>query len=670
VLGPFVAIAFALAGAHAEAAARFTQGAMARLVELSAPQMAPNGARVALVASRADFANDRLLASLDVVDVASGARRTIVPARFGLSSPAWSPDGRRIAFLAPGASEAAQIFVVAAAGGSPHRVTRAPSGIEQFAWRPDGRAFAYVSTASPPVLRGAARFRDGFHVGTDSYLARAIPEPAHLFVARDDGTGVRQLTRGRWTVLDGEDQTALTWSADGATLAFARAPSAILNDQDGSAVWLCSVATGVLRKLTTHAAHETSPLFAPVGRRIAFLYATGGEEVAQSELYLAGPGAAVNLSHAYDRTLLDAAWMPSSTALLAAADDGERRSLVEFPLSGGLRRIDLHGLDLVTDAMLYNTGSSLRGSIAPDGTIAFIGASPHRPSELYVVRPSGAPRRLTSYNAFVASLDLPRVEPFWFNGPDGFREEAVLTYPVGYDPSHRYPLMLKIHGGPDLAARVTFDPLPQLMAARGWFVLAPNYRGSTNLGLAYQRAIARAPSSGPEKDLLAALALVQGRGLVDARRLGVSGWSYGGQLTAWMIAKHHAWCAAMTGAPVTDTVVDYATADDLNDYPPIYGGPPFQGDLRALYERESPLTYVKDVTTPLLIMHNVGDERVPIVNSYLLFRALRDLHRPVQFVAYPLDVHEAGDAGDPVRVADTFARWTGWFDAAFARCGR
>jgi len=652
---------------NGSAAERFGAAQMTALTELSSPQISPDGRTIVLIASRADLDNDQLLASLDRIDVASGTRRSLLPGRPGLSSPAWSPNGGSLAFSAPDGAGNDQIFVVAATGGALRQVTHAPTGVEQFAWRPDGAAFAYVAIDASPKRVGAARFRDAFVVGNDSYVARSTPRPAHLFTVSSHGGTERRMTSGSWSIVDGEDQSSLSWSADGRTIAFARAPNAVLNDQDASTVWLCDAATGTLRKLTSNETHETLPLFAPSGKTVAYLFATGNEEIAQSELYVSPPGGAPqNLSHPFDRTLLDAAWRPDGSGLVAAADDGERRGFVDLPLRGVPHRIDLSGLDALTDSMLYNTGSTLRGAIARDGSIAFIGATPSRPSELYIVGAHGGPpRRLTSYNAFASRLQFPRVEPLWYDGPDGFREEAVLTYPVGYEAGRRYPLIVKIHGGPDLATRVTFDPLPQLMAARGWFVLQPNYRGSTNLGLRYQRAVAGAPSSGPEKDILAALDVVRARGVADPARIGVSGWSYGGLMTAWMIAKHHFWRAAMVGAPVTDMVVDYATADDLNGYPPLFGDPPFTDDMRASYERQSPITYVADITTPVLIMHNVGDARCPIVNSYLLYRALKNLRRKVEFVAYPIDVHEAGDEGDPVRVADYFGRWVDWFAGYF-----
>ena len=250
--------------------------------------------------------------------------------------------------------------------------------------------------------------------------------------------------------MSGEDQSSISWSSDGKTIA-SRVPKApILNDQDLSTVWLCDASSGVLRKLTTNRMHETLPRFAPSGGRLAYLHATGNEEVAQSELYVtsARRWRGANISHALDRTLLDAAWAPNGSSLLVATDDGPRRALISFNPRGGFRRIDLSGLDALTDSMLYNTSSSLQGAIARDGTVAIIGAAPQHPSELYIV-PGGRakPRRLTTYNAAGTALALAHVESLQFNGPDGFKEDAVLTYPSAIVPAGAIRSSLKSTAG-------------------------------------------------------------------------------------------------------------------------------------------------------------------------------------------------------------------------------
>jgi dipeptidyl aminopeptidase/acylaminoacyl peptidase len=194
-----------------------------------------------------------------------------------------------------------------------------------------------------------------------------------------------------------------------------------------------------------------------------------------------------------------------------------------------------------------------------------------------------------------------------------------------------------------------------LLAAAGFIVLQPNYRGSDNLGNAYQRAIAPDAGAGPGRDVMAGIAAVEKLGIVDDSRIGISGWSYGGYMTSWMITHYHIWKAAVSGAAVDDWVVDYSIADDHKaDELQLHATP--QSDPQ-LYRDVSPLTYAKDVTTPTLIMCDTGDPRVPIPESYEFYHALIDNNIPVTFVAYPVSGHLPDD---PVRNADIDRRWVGW----------
>ncbi len=185
-------------------------------------------------------------------------------------------------------------------------------------------------------------------------------------------------------------------------------------------------------------------------------------------------------------------------------------------------------------------------------------------------------------------------------------------------------------------------------------MLEPNYRGSDNLGLAYQRGVRYDPEAGPGKDIMAAVDAVRARGIVDEHRIAVSGWSYGGIMTAWMISKYHLWRAAVSGASVNDWTTDYGTADDLDADKALFHGSPFVGNNKAEYDRASALSYVKDVTTPLLILSDVGDNRDPFATSSMYFRALRDNGKDVSFIAWPIDGHFPRD---PVRTADVYTTW-------------
>ena len=216
-----------------------------------------------------------------------------------------------------------------------------------------------------------------------------------------------------------------------------------------------------------------------------------------------------------------------------------------------------------------------------------------------------------------------------------------------------------IHGGPQAASTTSFNPLAQLMAVRGWVVFSPNYRGSDNRGNAYQRAIFNDAGAGPGRDVMAGLAHVKKRGFVDEGRIAVSGWSYGGYMTSWLIGHYPGWKAAVSGAAVNDLVESYA----LGDFNVVnrYGFPgfasPYVGNSLKAYRDQSPIMSAAAIKTPTLILSDTGDARVPITQSYQMYHALKDNGVPVKFVAYPVPGHFPRD---PVRAADVDKRWIEW----------
>jgi dipeptidyl aminopeptidase/acylaminoacyl peptidase len=280
------------------------------------------------------------------------------------------------------------------------------------------------------------------------------------------------------------------------------------------------------------------------------------------------------------------------------------------------------------------------------------------PSELYVMNSANAkPRRLTNLNSFIDGVTLGRTESIEWQGPDGFLEDGALTYPAGYQRGQKYPLVLVIHGGPESASTVKFAPLPQLLAAAGFIVFQPNYRGSTNLGDAYQHAIFRDTGAGPGNDVMAGLAAVEKLGSVDQDRVGVSGWSYGGYMTAWLTGHYPLWKAAVSGAALTDWVMDYTVAYYQEGDAYFFGGSPWTAKYRGIWREQSPINYAQNVTAPTLIMGDVGDPNVPLVNSYEWYHALRDAGVEVEFYAYPADTHFPKDI---VRTTDVYRRWVAW----------
>jgi dipeptidyl aminopeptidase/acylaminoacyl peptidase len=633
-------------------------GDLAHIAGISSPQISPDGKTIAVIVSRINFSDNKSERDLDLIDVATHARRTLTYHRSGLGDPAWSPSGDRLAFSADeGAGDDAksQVFIMPMNGGDARPLTNAPEGVDQFAWRPDGAAIAYAAQDAKAKLKGADRYRDAFEVGNAGITARGAARPVHLWLVQMDGGKARRLTNGAQSVATGEAQSTLSWSHDGKSLAFLLAPNAVLNDANRAHAVSLDVPSGTLTAISGNKAYESDPLYAPTGNSVAYVHSADDNQITLSEAFVTtpgnGPGTAV--SHAYDRAVHATAWQPDGSGLFFTCNDGTNAALVRAPLAGAPERVDLDGL---------NIASPLQGAIAHDGGIAFVGSSSTRPAELYYRAPGAKPVQLTTYNASIAAMNLGTSETVSYTISAGLRSDAVLLKPAGFVEGKRYPLVVLVHGGPTSASVTAFDRLGQLMTSRGWLVLEPNYRGSDNHGLAYQRLVRYDPEEGPGKDIIAALDTVRARGIVDEHRIAVSGWSYGGIMTAWMVTHYHFWRAGVSGASVNDWTTDYSVADDMDSDKALFHGSPFVGNNRAEWNRASAVNYAKDVTTATLILSDNGDNRDPIATSYMFYRALKDNNKDVTFIAYPINGHFPGD---PVRTLDVYTRWVDYIARHF-----
>lgn len=626
---------------------RFTPNAMARVAGVSDAVVTPDGSRIAYVVSRTDLERNASNDELHVYTLASHTDRRLPFPHSSYVQVMWSPDGSTLAFVANDrASGTDQLFVSDL--DSERRITHGRADVRNAAWGPDAKEFAFTRRDARPIRHGIAAFEDAFEVTDNAYLATQPARPAHVWVVSRAGVE-RRVTSGKWSVAD----AALSWAPDGSHVLYEHAPSATYGIEDRAYIERVDVVTGA-RDAPAHATPgEHDAVYASVGSAVAYLYPRSGDPSNESELSVVTPSGDVrDLTRGLNRHVESFAWAPDGRSVLLRIFDRTRVGLAIQPLRGSARALPLGD---VTAASIESAGCVTR-----DGGVVFTGATPRRPSEVYYLAPHAkAPERLTHVNDAIAALDLGRMREIrWQNG--GFTEYGVLTYPPHYDARRRYPLAIRIHGGPAETSLTAFDAFYQLAAARGYVVFAPNYRGSSNNGNAYERAIYDDASAGPGSDVMAGIAAVERLGIVDRSRIGVSGWSYGGQLTAWLIGHHHVWKAAVTGAAVNDLVVDYAIADDVDADRQAFRGPPDVDGNLALWRSQSPMSFVSHISTPTLILCNVYDVRVPVVESYELYRALRDRGVPVRFFAYPTAGHLPRG---PVRLADAYRRWLDWFDA-------
>lgn len=634
---------------------------MARIVDLEEPAISSRGDRIALVAIAQDATHSTYVNRLTVVDVRTGRMSTLVQGH-DVAVPRWAPRGSSLAYIArPAANGVRQLFV-RTADGRTIALTHLGGDVIDAAWSPDGRALALVAADAPQPA-------PYFFAGDNDYTATALTPPDHLWLVSAWGGPARRLTSGDWTIAPtdpgGIFSPQIAWTRDGRHIAYTRIENTFSGDSEYSTLWQIDVTSGATRKLTTRTEFELSPSYSPDGMRLAYWFPLDGDFNSENTVRVSGQRDA-QLARQLDRNIAASLWLPDSQHMLICAADGTQTVLWRADLDGNAARVPLGDLHPVCDPYSDATfDSGIAGDVAADGSVAFIATSPTSARELYYL-PSGAasPLQLTHENAFLSGISMGTMRELNWVGPDGFSENGVVTYPpLSEEAKEHSPVVLLIHGGPGESSARDFVwedwPLAQMIASHGYAVLQPNYRGSDNLGNAYMTAIVRNTVAGPSADILAGLDALAKTGTVDATRVAVSGWSYGGELTSWLIGHDHRWRAAVSGAAVNSEFDEYnlSTSNVQDRYP--LGASPYTGDGERIYRENSPITYYAQITTPTLIWGTTQDPVVPIAQSYALYHALHDNGVPVRFAVFPASTH--GPA-DPRQRAELTALWLRWLD--------
>ncbi len=629
-------------------------GDIYRLKDVGAPRISPDGAWIAYTVSAADSAKDKSDSDVWMVswDGARTLRMTSSPE--GESNPRWSPDNRYLSFVSGRyESKGGQIWLLDRAGGDAVRLTELKGGVAEYEWSPDGTRIAVVThdpdpeESKPDSLKAKSPKpividRFGFKRDNTGYLNRLRD---HIWIVDVATKSVVQITTGDY------DDSSVRWSPDGRRLAFvserANADADRANNTDVYVVDATKGATPV--PLTTWNGPDNNPVWSPDGASIAYLQ--GSEPAlsayAQNQIAVvpASGGAARLVAPTLDRDVSGLTWTPDGAMIRFLLGDDRAVHLASVAVTGGAVQRLLDGRRVVTS---YD--------VAPNGRIVLGTATATRSTEIHALENS-ALRGLTHVNdSLFAELRLGTTEDLSFRNKDGLTVGALLVRPAGFRTGVKYPMLLRIHGGPNGQDQHQFSFERELFAANGYLVLAVNYRGSSGRGQAWKKAIFADWGNKEVQDLLAGVDHVIGMGIADPERLGIGGWSYGGILTDYTIATTTRFKAATSGAGSALQTTMYGTDQYIYQYENELGAP---WKNQKVWDKVSyPFWHADRITTPTMFLGGEKDFNVPIAGGEQMYQALTSLGVASQLVVYPGQFH---GISRPSFVRDRYERYLSWY---------
>ncbi|HEY6330658.1 MAG TPA: S9 family peptidase [Blastocatellia bacterium] len=634
-----------------------------RVESATTPAISPDGRFVAFVRTYVIEAENRReneiwLANAD----RSGAPRRLTDPAVNASTPRWSPDGKLLAY-----SVSRRPAERNAEAGSPiwflkmDEPDSKPFQIEGVTstpiFSPDNRWIAFTRK-TPAGIKPVQQYASDFERKIDErfkgriydwmeyrfdqrgYLADprdplATPPEELYIVAREGGTP-KQLTNL------GVDVHSPAWRPDGSALAFtANTHQRDEYQYERADLWTVTL-DGEIKRLTDDGYNHSSPAWSPDGQTLAFrretsltmVIAAKQDHGAAVDIYRmpASGGQMVNLTADWDLLPGEPLWSPDGNRIYFSGGIGGASHLFCVNSSGGK-------VEQVTTGDRVLGGFSISSAF---DKIAYTATDSTHPAEVFCAGIDGSSERRLSKvsDSFIADLNLSPAQRVHYPSKDGTMIEGWVIPPLGYDPTKgRYPLIVSTHGGPHAAYGNEFDYQFQLWAARGYAVFYCNPRGSTGYGEKFLWATWGGWGTVDYDDVMAGVNYVCDHYPIDPKRMGITGYSYGGFLTNWIITQTTRFAAAVVGAGISNWVTDYGTADIPRTKESEFYGPPWEPKSNALLIKFSPITYVAHVTTPTLFVHGESDMRVPIEEGEQMYRALTKRHVPARFIRYPESFH-------------------------------
>ena len=594
---------------------------------VSAVRLSPDGKTVAFVVTRADFDENAYIQQIWLADVGSADYLQLTRGTRSSSNPQWSPDGQWLTFTSSRAEGKNQIFAIRPDGGEAFALTDSETGVGAYAWSRDGKRIAFVVSPESEGRKNRDEMYGAFTVVRRDYTFR------HIFTidvekALESPVKGAQRTSGRDFNVGN-----FSWSPDGTRIAFSATLNPDLTQGHTSDIYVLTLSDDSVRKIVSTPGSDRGPRWSPDGSQVVFTSIMGRTEEYPVNSRLAvvpvdGGAAPRSITDSFDENVGFVDW--NSQGLFFSASQKTATHLFRVdPGNGRVERVS------GPDAFM---GGSF--SFSEDGTqLALTVRSPKALNEVSVTGlETFAPRTLTRMTEQTSGLTLGTREVISWTSRDGATIEGVLIKPADFDPSKKYALLTVIHGGPTgidrpalLAGDTRYYP-SDIWAARGALILKVNYRGSAGYGERFRQLNVRNLGVGDAWDVLSGVAYLIDQGWVDPDRVGCMGWSQGGYISAFLTASSDRFAAISVGAGISNWATYYYNTD-ITQFTINYLGDDPVADP-DIYEKTSPMAYIKNAETPTLIQHGELDRRVPIPNGYELRQGLEDLGVPVEMVVY------------------------------------
>jgi dipeptidyl aminopeptidase/acylaminoacyl peptidase len=631
-------------------------------------QISPDGSRIVYTRGYVNKLEDKWESALWILNADGSQHRFLVKG----SAARWSPDSKRLLYLAEGEPKGPQLFVRwVDADGPATQITRVTDSPPRSArWSPDGKSIAFSmfapdpekwSISMPAEPKGAKwtpspRVVSSLHYRQDQvgFLDDGF---THVFVVSAEGGTPRDLTPGKWSVGAGELRggASIDWTPDSKSIVFDgnRSPDADLQ-YDTSYLYVVDVAGGTVRELVAKAGGWGKPAVSPDGRTVAFTgHPASARTHSVSDLFVVPiSGAAADMrkiSGDFDRDPINLRWAPDGSGLYFDADDRGARNVHFASIVGGVKPITTGRHILTFD------------SISKDLVAAGTSADPEHPQDVvrFSLRQPGQVTKLTDVNAdILQGKQLAKVEEITYTSTGNAQVMGWLVKPPAFDASKKYPLILEIHGGPFSSYNVAFNYMFQNFAANGFVVLYTNPRGSTGYGSDFINGIDHNYPGPDYDDLMAGVDAAIGKGYIDTSRLYVSGCSGGGVLSSWVIGHTDRFAAAAVRCPVIDWL-SMAGQTDIPMFTYSFFKKPFWEDPSDWLAHSS-LMSVGKVTTPTLLMTGVLDRRTPMPQTEEYYAALKVKGVPTKLLQFNEEYH--GTGSKPSNYIRTQLYMMSWFN--------